>query len=258
MKGKTILLTALLGGTVATLAACGDDENTLVMGTSADYPPFQYIETAESDEIIGFDIDLANAITEELGYDLVIEDIEFNGLIPALNADQVDFVQAGMRPTEERRENADFSEIYFKSHHTIITHEESGIETADDLEGKTLGVQLGSIQEGQADELAEEVEDLEVETRNRIPELVQEIHTDRFDAAIIADTVADNYIEGSEELVGFSLPNQAEEDGNAIAFNKDSELTEQFNEVIIDMQESGELDELIHKWFDEKEIVEEG
>lgn len=237
---------------VSVLVACGDDENTLVMGTSADYPPFEYVETGESEEIIGFDIDLAKAITEKLGYELEVQDIDFSGLIPALNADRVDFVQSGMRPTEERRENVDFTDIYFESNHMIVTTEDSGIELIEDLEGKTLGVQLGSIQEGQAEEIEEEVDGVTVETRNRIPELVQELQTGRFDAAIITDTVAENYIASADGLTGFILPNEAEEDGNAIAFNKDSGLTEEFNEVIREMQENGELEELVLKWFDEE------
>ncbi|MCE7790968.1 transporter substrate-binding domain-containing protein [Salipaludibacillus sp. CUR1] len=250
MKLKSVVLS--IGIAVLGLTACGgnDDSNTLVMGTSADYPPFEYIETGESEEIIGFDIDLANAITEELGYDLEVVDMDFSSLIPALDAERVDFVQAGMRPTAERRENADFSEIYFYGAHMIVTSADSGIETIEDLEGKTLGVQLGSIQEGQADEIAEEVPDVTVESRDRIPELIQEINTGRFDAAIVADTVAENYMENEENLTGFTLPNEAEEDGNAIAFQKGSDLVEEFNEVIQEMKDNGELDELIMKWFD--------
>ncbi|WP_096186006.1 transporter substrate-binding domain-containing protein [Evansella halocellulosilytica] len=249
-----VYLIALLVAT-AFLTACGEDgdENTLVMGTSADYPPFEYVETEGSEEIIGFDVDLANAITEELGYVLEIVDMDFNSLIPALDAGRIDFVQAGMRPTKERRENADFSEIYFYGAHMIVTSEENGIETIEDLQGKTLGVQLGSIQEGQAEEIAEQVDGVTIDSRNRIPELVQEIHTGRFDAAIIADTVANNYIDENPELVGFTLPNEAEEDGNAIAFEKGSQLTEEFNEVIEKLKEDGTLDELIMKWFDNEQ-----
>ncbi|CAM3786101.1 transporter substrate-binding domain-containing protein [Alkalicoccus chagannorensis] len=227
-----------------------EEGDTLIMGTSADYPPFEYIETGESEEIVGFDIDLANRITEELGYELEVEDMDFGSLIPALDTDRVDFVMAGMRPTEERRENADFSDIYFRSAHSIVTAADSGIEDVDDLEGMTLGVQLGSIQEGQAEELQEDVEGIEVETRDRIPEMIQEIHTNRFDAVILADTVADNYTDDNDDLTSFTLPNEAEEDGNAIAFQLDSQLTEEFNGVLAELEESGELDELILEWFD--------
>ena len=84
-------------------SANGDEKKVLMMGTSADYPPFEYVETAKSDEIIGFDIDVAKAITEKLGYEFEVKDIDFNGLVPSLENGTVDFVLAGMSPTEERK-----------------------------------------------------------------------------------------------------------------------------------------------------------
>src|SRR4051794_38942846 len=99
---------------VGILAACGTsnddkdsangnngDKKVLTMGTSADYRPFEYIETAKSDEIIGFDVDLAKAIAKKLGYEVVVKDMEFNGLVSALENKSVDFVLAGMSPTED-------------------------------------------------------------------------------------------------------------------------------------------------------------
>lgn len=74
------------------------------MGTSADYPPFEYIDTAKGDsEAIGFDVDLAKAIGKKLGYDVQVKDMEFGGLIPALQSNKVDLVLAGMTPTEKRK-----------------------------------------------------------------------------------------------------------------------------------------------------------
>ena len=80
-------------------SANGDGKKVLMMGTSADYPPFEYVETAKSDEIIGFDIDVAKAITEKLGYEFQVKDIDFNGLVPSLENGTVDFVLSGMSPT---------------------------------------------------------------------------------------------------------------------------------------------------------------
>ncbi|WP_174734204.1 transporter substrate-binding domain-containing protein [Mesobacillus harenae] len=245
------------------LAACGSSENSsegtgeqagdatetkvLTMGTSADYPPFEFVDTTKGDEIIGFDIDLANAIADELGYEIEIKDMDFNGLIPAIQADQVDFVLAGMTPTAERKESVDFSDIYYTANHMIVSKKDSGIETVEDLEGKTVGVQLTSIQEEKANEFAEEM-DIKIETRNRISELVQELKTGRIDAAIIEDIVAEGYFDNNPDLGGFTLPDE-EEAGSAIAFPKDSELTEEFNTVLNGLLESGKVDELILKWF---------
>lgn len=242
------------------LAACGtsEDKNSggdgekkkvLTMGTSADYAPFEYVETAKSDEIIGFDIDLANLIAGELGYEVEIKDMDFNGLIGALQSNKVDFVMAGMTPTAERKKNVDFSDVYYTAKHMIVSGKDSNIKSIEDLEGKTVGVQLASIQEGEAEEIGKTVK-IKVEKRNRIPELVQEIKAGRIDAAIIEDTVAEGYFKNNPDLAGFTIEEESEEDaGSAIAFPKDSKLTEEFNKVLKEKMENGEVEKLVIKWF---------
>lgn len=240
---------------VGILAACGEseddnasDKKTLVMATSADYAPFEYIESDKSDEIIGFDVDLANAIAGKLGYEVEVKDMDFGGLVQSLKSGQADFVLAGMTPTEKRKKNVDFSDIYYTAQHMVISKKDSEISTVEDLEGKTVGVQLGSIQEGKADEINETVA-IKVENRNRIPELIQELKAGRFDAIIIEDTVAKGYLDKEADLTSFTISDDPEEAGSAIAFPKDSALTEKFNKELQEMKDNGELQELIVKWF---------
>ncbi|MFB6465893.1 transporter substrate-binding domain-containing protein [Cytobacillus sp. Hz8] len=252
MVSMTILLVGLL-------AACGTgDKNqsngakdnhskVLTMGTSADYAPFEYVDTEKSDEIIGFDVDIAKAIGKKLGYTIQVKDMDFSGLIPALQASQVDFVLAGMTPTEERKKNVDFSDLYYQAKNLIVTKKDSKVKTVEDLKGKTVGVQLASIQEGVAKDLKKDI-NLKVENRNRIPELIQEIKSGRFDAIIIEDTVAKEYFKKNPDLAGFTLKG-SEEAGNAIAFPKNSKLTKDFNQALNEMKENGEIDKLIVKWF---------
>jgi len=256
-KGLFIFLIGMF--IIGILAACGTNNDKdsgenggkkkeLVMGTSADYPPFEYVDTAKSDKIIGFDIDLANLVAGELGYEVEVKDMEFNGLIAAIQADQVDFVMAGMTPTEKRKKSVDFSDVYYTAKHMIVSSKDSKIESIEDLDGKTLGVQLSSIQEDKAKEIAKEMK-IKIEKRNRIPELVQEIKAGRIDAAIIEDTVAAGYFKNNPDLAGFTLEDSEEEAGSAIAFPKDSELTEEFNKVLKEKMENGEVDKLVVKWF---------
>lgn len=253
---KKLLLVMISILVIGVLSACGSSENgtgeekkVLKMATSADYPPFEYIDTAKGSDIIGFDVDLAKAIGKELGYEIKVEDMDFTGLIPALQANKADLVLAGMTPTAERQKSVDFSDVYYTAKHMIVSKKGSGIESIEDLEGKTVGVQLASIQEGKAKEIGKEVT-IKVENRNRIPELVQEMKSGRFDAAIIEDTVAKGYFENDKELEGFTIEDgNTEEAGSAIAFPKDSKYTEEFNEVLKEMKENGELEKLVVKWF---------
>ena len=254
------LLTLMLLSLVVVLGACGtssdednsssnsSDKKVLVMGTSADYAPFEYIDTAKSEDIIGFDIDLANALGEKLGYEIQVKDMDFSGLISALQSKKVDLVLSGMSPTPERAENVDFSDIYYTARDLVVTADDSNIKSVQDLEGKTVGVQLGSIQEDAAKEIAEIVS-VKVENRDRIPQLVEEIKSGRFDAAIIEDVVAKGYLNKDETLTSFPAKEDAEDAGSAIAFPKGSDLTEKFNTELQKMKDSGELDELVVKWF---------
>ena len=108
----------------------------LKMGTSADYKPFEYIDTAKGDKPIGIDIDIAKAITENLGYELEIQDMDFGGLIAALQNGQVDFVASAMSATDERKKSVDFSDIYYTSKHVIVSKKDSGIKSVDRFKRK--------------------------------------------------------------------------------------------------------------------------
>ncbi|MEM6453297.1 MAG: transporter substrate-binding domain-containing protein [Cyanobacteria bacterium P01_D01_bin.105] len=264
MKRKRFLTTLSLAALFAlgTATACtpsseesadagsGEDDRVLVMATSADYPPYEFYETAEGGgEPIGFDIDIAKAITEKLGYTLEIEDMDFNGIIPALQAERADFAMAGMTPTEERKESVDFSQIYYDAQNTIISTQGSGLAAYEDLEGKTVGVQLGSIQEGEAEEQAETIE-MTIEPRNKVSELIQEVKAGRLDAAIVEDTVAKGYVQNNEDLEFATVAIEGES-GSAIAFPKGSPLAAEFDQALTELIESGEMDALIQTWFED-------
>ncbi|GAB4235833.1 MAG: transporter substrate-binding domain-containing protein [Elainellaceae cyanobacterium] len=251
----TGLVTAALTASVAVACApgggetsSGDGSRTLVMATSADYPPYEYVDsTSGSQEIVGFDVEIAKYITEELGYDLEIQNVDFNGLIPALQSQRADFVMAGMTPTEERKQNVDFSDIYYEAQNTIVSRQGSSLTTAESLQGKTVGVQLGSTQE----QAARDLEGLNVKPLNRINEMIQELKAGRIDAIIMEDTVAKGYVESNPDLEFNAIPNEGEA-GSAIAFPKGSELVNEFNPVLQEMKESGKLEELVNKWFGEE------
>ncbi len=260
MKRLKYLFTALISAllTVAIMTSCassqsdsGETGSTLIMATSADYPPYEFYETASGEgEPIGFDIDIAKSITEKLGYTLEIEDMDFNGIIPAIQAERANFAMAGMTPTEERKQSVDFSQIYYDAKNTIVTLAGSGYTSYEDLAGKTVGVQLGSIQENEAKEQSESVEGMVVEPRNKVSELVQEIKAGRLDAAIVEDTVAKGYIANNSDLEFVTLESEGES-GSAIAFPKGSPLLEEFDQALTEMKENGELDTLVTKWFED-------
>jgi ABC-type amino acid transport substrate-binding protein len=234
-------------GTSSNGSKGSSDSKTLKMATSADYPPFEYVDTAKGDKIVGYDIDLANAIGKELGYKIEVKDMDFSGLVTALKTDQADIVLSAMTPTEKRKKNVDFTDVYYSAQDMIVSLKDKKIEKPEDMKGKTIGVQLGSIQEDAAKDIKKKV-DLNIETRNRIPELVQELQNGHFDAVIIENTVAKGYLNKDDKLNGTVMKSN-EAAGSAIALPKGSKLTSEFNKVLKKMKDNGEMDKLAEKWF---------
>lgn len=220
----------------------------LVMVTSADYPPYEFRDTATGkNEIIGFDVDIAKSIAKQLGFQLEIKDTDFNGIIPALQSGRADFAMAGMTPTPERKQNVDFSDIYYDAKNTIIAKKGSNLKKPEDLSGQKVGVQLGSIQEKEA----KKFKGVTLAPLNKTSEIIQEIKAGRIKAAIIEDTIAKGFIANNPDLEFNTIPT-TEESGSAIAFPKGSDRVDDFNRVLKQMKDSGELNNLVQKWFENK------
>lgn len=244
-----LFITAAAGGLLPSLAAAADasanTERTLIMGTSADFPPFETVDAKNGGQYIGMDIDIAKYITEKLGYKLEIINMDFNGLIAALQTGRVDFVMSGMSATDERRQSVDFSDIYYSARNSIISKKEKSYKTVEELNGKHVGVQLGSTQ----DLFAETIEGATLQKLNKIPDLIQELKTGRVDALIVEDAVAIENVNANPDLTVEFIPSETDENGYAIAFPKGSAIQNDFNGVLSEMKSSGKLDKLINEWF---------
>ena len=114
----------------------------LVIGTDPGFKPFEY---RQGGKIVGFDIDLAQEIANDTGRQLVIEEMNFDGLIAALQAGKIDMAVAGMSVTPERSQNVNFSNPYYLASQMIVVRDnDQRIKIKTDLTGKKIGVQLGS------------------------------------------------------------------------------------------------------------------
>ncbi|WP_224724383.1 ABC transporter substrate-binding protein/permease [Paenibacillus vietnamensis] len=244
-----LLLFLMTGPAGQASAAQAEPKKKLVMGTSPDYPPYESVDAKNNGEIVGMDIDIAKYITSQLGYELEIASMDFNGLIAALQTGRVDFVMSAMSATDERRQNVDFSDYYYAARNTIVSKKSAPFETLESLSGKLVGTQLGSTQ----DLFAETIEGAQLKKLNKIPDLIQELNSGRIDAAIVEDAVAVEMTNANPDLAMNFLPADLEENGYAIAFPKQSELVASFNGVLSDMKEEGKLDEISRKWFPEPE-----
>lgn len=218
----------------------------LVVGTSADYPPYEFHATIDGkDEIKGFDIDIAQAVADDLGVELEIKDMDFDGLLVALQGDKVDMVFAGMTPTDERKENADFSDIYYEATHRFILRsgEEASVKSFDDLKGMKIGVQKGSIQEGIAKENFDEAN---IKSLAKVTDLVLDLKNNKVDAILIEEGVAEINCEKNEGIAMADFVVTDENGGTAIAMKKgETELQTEVNKSISKLKESDKITQFV-------------
>jgi len=239
---------------MVSFAACGNKDNTakntdqssqsqvmqkikkngkLVLGTSADYPPYEFHKSVNGkDEIVGFDVEIAKQIAKDLGVQLEIKDMKFDGLLAALDQGNVDLIVSGMTPTEDRKKNVDFSDVYYTAVQTII--ERSGdkdkFKTVDDLKGKKIGVQKGAIQE----EIAKkQVSGAEAVALPKISDLVLSLKNNRVDAVILESPVATSNLKANKDLVFSDIKLKTEDAGSAVALKKgSSDLVKEVNKTL--------------------------
>lgn len=250
MKFKKLLCTVLAAACVVSLAACGSDkkegnaekDEVLVVATNAEFPPYEY---REGDEVVGIDADISAAIAEKLGMELKIEDMAFDSIVPAVVSGKADIGVAGMTVDPDRLENVNFSDTYAHASQVIIVKEGSDIKGSADLEGKKVGVQLGTTGDMYAGDYAGEDN---VERFNKGFEAVQSLSQGKIDAVVIDSEPAKAFVKEVEGLVILDEP--LTEEDYAIAIAKDNEeLLEKVNAALAELKESGKLDEIVAKYI---------
>lgn len=254
MNMKKLISTLLIAACVFSLAACGSkkeeteskeesgkESDTLVMATNAEFPPYEYYE---GDEVVGIDAEIAQAIAEELGMTLKIEDMAFDSIIPAVTSGKADFGAAGMTVTEDRKKNVDFTDTYATATQVIIVKEDSDIAGPDDLVGKKIGVQLGTT----GDIYAGDIEDAEVEQYNKGFEAVQALTQGKIDAVVIDGEPAKEFVAQAEGLKILDEAFTEEEYAIAVAKGND-DLREKINDALAKLKESGKIDEIVAKYI---------
>lgn len=260
-NNKMLALLAALVAMLFVLAACGtEDEGT--EGTSGDaegqvyqvgidttYPPFEY---EEGGEYKGIDVDLIRAIAENQGFKIELNPMDFAGIIPAVQADQLDIAIAGMSITDERKEVVDFSDPYFEAGLTLVTQSgNTEIESLEDLEGKTVVVKTGTTGAEFAQENQEEY-GYEITTLEDSPSMFQEVSNGNADVLIedypvIAYAIAESSLD--LEIVGERL--NGDSYGIAVLKGENADLLEKINAGLQELRDSGEYDEILSTYISE-------
>jgi len=244
MKFSRLLVALIV--LLAALTGCTEKKDTIVMGTNAAFPPFEFIGGKTGDEVVGFDVEIAKEIAKDLGKELEIEDMEFDTLLTALNANKIDFVIAGMTINPKRAESVNFSEPYYEATQAIVVKKgQSIIKVIDDLKDKKMSVQLGTTGNDMASKYTEEGK---ISAFNTGFEAVMELKNGKVDCLIIDQQPAMSFVAKNPELEIISFDFDPEYYG--IAIKKDNrELLDSVNKTLARLKSSGRYDELLSQFM---------
>ena len=242
-------IAALVLALMISLTAVSALADTLVMATNASFPPYEYVE---GDKVVGIDADIAAAICEKLGYDLQIDDMEFDSLIAAVQSGKADFAMAGMTVTEERQQMINFSDSYATGIQSVIVKEDSDITSVDDLfaEGAnhTVGVQLSTTGDIYT---TGDIEEAGLGTVQRFPngnEAVMALVNGKIDCVVIDNEPAKAYVAANPGLKVLDSSYAVEDYAAAIA-KDNTELLEKFNAALAELKADGTIDAIIAKYI---------
>ena len=261
MKNKLFTSVAIIIAIVMVLsvfAACSKDDNAntgtskletiksgvLTVGSDTTWPPMEYVE---GDKIVGFDVDLTQAIADKIGLKLDYQSTAWDGIVSALVAHKFDMVISSMTITEEKKKEINFSDPYFNTDQAALIKEDSDIDAVEKMNGKTMGVQLATTGEIES----KKIKDCSTKSYDDILMAFEDLKAGRIDAVMADSYLVYSYATKNEGFkVGFVI-NTGEKLG--IAFAKESpNLLAAVNGALKTLIDDGTYDSIYEKWFGTK------
>ena len=241
----------------------GLDNGVVTIGSDIPYKPFEY--RTEDGDLTGFDPAMAEAIfVDEMGLEYEFQKTAWDGIIPSLNNGNFRVIMSAMTINEERDEQVDFSDPYFTAYQTVIVLENSDIESKEDLQGESVGVQKNTTGEGAAQQLKEELDgDLDIQSYDQITGAFDALINNQVAAVVNDNTVNAEFANENDGIVFLEGEGAAAEAGQdapdyltltvenyGIAFREDDdEFLEAVNEALAAVKESGTYDEIYNEYF---------
>lgn len=227
---------------VLCFAGCSGKKK-LVMGTNAEFPPYEYVD--DNGKIVGIDAEIAQAVAEKMGYELEIRDMKFDSLITAVQSGNIDFALAGMTVSEERLLSVNFSDTYATGVQVVIVKEGSEIAGIDDLQGKMIGVQSGTTGDIYCtDDYGQE----HVKQYDSGALAVAALMNGQVDCVVIDNEPAKNFVKANAGLKILDTEYTVEDYAAAIA-KDNQELLDAFNKALAELKAEGKLDEIVNKYI---------
>ncbi|WP_367925678.1 transporter substrate-binding domain-containing protein [uncultured Ruthenibacterium sp.] len=217
------------------------ERGKLIVATESQYAPFEFKDVEGN--IVGLDPSIMQALADDLGVELEIMDIAFDGVVPAVQSGAADIALAGLSATEDRKQSIDFSDLYYEGGQVLLVPQ--GMEDAytqiSDLDGKTISTQKGTIQQTL---LEEQFPNATANLLPQFPAAVMELVAGNCDAVMIDAVSAEQYVKNYEGIGISSLSIEADESGFCAGIMKgNTSLQEYLNEKIAEYKENGKISE---------------
>ena len=222
------------------LCGCERREDKLIMVTEAGFAPYEYYSDGK---IVGVDVDIAREIAREMGKRLVVKDVSFDSIITEVKSGKSDIGAAGISYTEERAKSVDFSINYTDSKQVVVVRKNSSIQTIDNIKGKKIAVQLGSI----ADMfVTDEYSGSVIVRQKKYLAAIQDLKDSKVDCVVMDELPAKSILLENNDLK--ILDDAVSEDAYGIIVDKgNKELLDVINRVINRLKAEGKINEFIIK-----------
>ena len=249
---SVMVIIALIGVILFSIQGKENTKETFVLGMDDSFPPMGFRN--ENNELVGFDIDLATEVCNKLGMTLEVQTISWAAKEQELDSGNIDCIWNGFGYTEERNEAMTLSDIYIKDESIFFVKNDAGYTSQEDLKGKKIGVQSGSVQERRLDASEFVTEIGEMVSYTDYLTALMDLEAGNIDAVYMSK-ITGNYIMKSQnkDFKTFDAEGIGEEGtGMVIAFKKgNTELKDRVEKAIAELKEEGKLKEISEKWFGE-------
>lgn len=244
---------------ILTLGACSTDSSStdsndqLIIGIDDAFAPMGFRD--ENNNIVGFDIDLAKAVGEQMDTKVVFQPIDWGSKETELQSGRIDLIWNGYTVTEERKQKVLFTEPYLANAQVIVTLKDSEINSLNDLAGKSVGLQAQSSASNALNnsEIASEIKDI-TEFKTNVLAL-QDLDNGRIDAVVIDEVVIDYYMTLKPDTYKILEESLAPE-LYAVGVKKgNNELLEKVQKAMDEIIKNGTAAEISEKWFGENKIL---
>lgn len=243
MTTRRTLLTAALTLGLAWSAGSAHAQETIRAVTDATFPPMEFVKDGKR---TGFDIELVEALAAAMGKKVEWIDIDFKGLIPALQAGRADIAVSAIYITPERSKVVDFTDPYYAGGLVVMTKKDGPIKGLKDLDGRKVSVQVGTKSVNYLKEHYPSVQRVEVEKNQEMFNLVQ---IGRAEAAVTGKPAAKLFAQSTTDLTVLADQITTEDYGIAVPKGK-PELTRDLNQALQKIKADGSYQAIVNKWFE--------